>query len=300
MLSLAPNLFVFNSLRVNGRLFLVYILGFLLLCCSFREPPRSFKGRSFTLNQYQTIKSSIQNRALAGLLYAFISGDKKKIFPTMKKKFKALSLSHLFTPSGIHLASLYFFLLPIMRRLKNKLILLIPLLGAAYFLTPFHSIKRILLMKTVRVWLVKPKIFTIFILSFTWDFFLVTYHLSPMSFAYSFLFLGIIISFTDSPKLYLPLAPFGGQIITQFLSPFPLTTTGFFWNFLLTGLFAFLYPFYFILYWIPGFPLGEKVVEFFYFLVATSPELALSLGTFMPTLNLVLLSLYLSIEGDEL
>lgn len=236
---------------------------------------------------------------MASLLNAFISGNKRKVFPTVKRTFKRLGLSHLFTPSGVHLASLYFLVIPILRRLKNKLFVLLPLLAVAYFFTPFHSIKRILLMKTTNEWLKSTDIFTVFLISFTWDFFMGTYSLSPMSFSYSFLFLGIIISFANSPKLYLPLALFGGQIIAQYLSPYPMPTTGFIWNFALTSLFGVLYPFFFLTYWFPSVPAGEALISFFYFIVSSTSEIAKALGTFMPTLNLVILCFYLSVGGRK-
>lgn len=298
-----PYSLVFNSLRVNERLFLVYILGFLLLYGSFRETPapsgRASKARSFTLNQSEKIKSSFKNRSMAYLLSAFVSGDKRRLFPVVKKKFKRLGLSHLFTPSGVHLASLYFLLIPILNRLNNKLFLLIPLMSLAYFLTPFHSIKRILLIKTTREWLKKPSLFLIFLISFIWDFLIGTYQLSPLSFSYSFLFLGIILSYCDRPKLFLPLALYGGQIIAQYLSPFPLTTTGFFWNFALTSIFGLFYPIFFITYWFPSIPFGETSINLFYSMVSNSNEIAMALGTVMPTLNMVILCLYFSIGGRK-
>tara|TARA_Y100000590_G_scaffold469529_1_gene657684 strand:+ start:123508 stop:124518 length:1011 start_codon:yes stop_codon:yes gene_type:complete len=260
---------------------------------------RDHQERSFTLKRYQYIAASFKERSMAGLLAAFISGDKRKVFPTIKKKFQAISLGHLFTPSGVHLASLYFLIRPLINRVRSKLFILIPLLGISYFFTPFQSIKRILLMKTTKAWLGDLNIFYIFLISFTWDFLLGTYNLSPRSFSYSFLFLGIILSFIGRGKIYLPLALFGGQIIAQYFSPYPLTTTGFIWNFLLTSIFGVLYPFFFVIYWFPTIPFGESLLRIFYFLVEFFSELSISLGTFMPTLNLILLSLYLSIGGRK-
>lgn len=236
---------------------------------------------------------------MATLLNAFITGNKKSISPTVKKKFDRLALSHLFTPSGIHLASLYFLLLPFLKRSKNKLVILIPLLGLSYFFTPFHSIKRILLMKVTSVWLDQRDTFKVFVISFLWDFFLGTYSISPLSFSYSFLFLGIIISFQNRPKLYLPLALFGGQIITQFFTDIPLTTTGFIWNFALTSLFSFLYPFFFIIFLFPKIPFSEELIHLFYQFVSVSSDTAVSIGSFMATFNLIILTLYLSIGGRK-
>lgn len=294
---------VFNSLRVNGRLFLVYLIGFLLLLSSYRDAPRPYQGHkkrsSFTSSRLLSISNEFNSRKMATLLNAFITGEKRKIFPSVKKKFDSLALSHLFTPSGIHLASLYFLLLPFLKRTKNKLFILIPLLGVSYFFTPFHSIKRILLMKVTSVWLNQRDIFKVFIISFLWDFFLGTYSISPLSFSYSFLFLGIIISFQNRPKLFLPLALLGGQIITQFFSETPLTTTGFLWNFAITSLFSLLYPFFFVSYLFPQIPFSENLVQLFYQSVSISSEIALSIGSFMATLNLIILSLYLSIGGRK-
>jgi hypothetical protein len=294
---------VFNSLRVNGRLFLIYLIGFLLLFCSYRDTPKSYKGYKkgspFTTSRMTSLSKHFNNRTMATLLNAFITGDKKKISPTVKKKFDNLALSHLFTPSGIHLASLYFLLLPFLKRAKNKLIILIPLLGLSYFFTPFHSIKRILLMKVTSVWLDQRDMFKVFLISFTWDFILGTYSLSPLSYSYSFLFLGIIISFQNRPKLFLPVALLGGQIITQYFSDAPLTTTGFIWNFALTSLFSFLYPFFFITYFFPQIPFSEELIHLFYQVVSFSSAVAISIGSFMATFNLILLTLYLSIGGRK-
>lgn len=257
------------------------------------------KERSFTLKQYQHIAATFKERSLAGLLSAFISGNKRKIFPTIKKKFQTIALTHLFTPSGVHLSSLYFLINPLLKRTRRKLFILIPLLSLSYFFTPFQSIKRIILMKTTKIWLKNLDIFTVFLISFTWDFFLGTYNLSPLSFSYSFLFLGIILSFIGRGKLYLPLALLGGQVIAQFFSPYPLTTTGFVWSFLLTSLFGLFYPFFFLTYWFPSIPFGESLLNLFYSLVRFFSELSISLGTFMPTFNLIILSLYLSVGGRK-
>lgn len=286
---------------MNGRLFFVYFLGFLLLYCSLQTLPSSHsrprRSRSFIPDRFKVINSAYKNRSSAALLNAFVSGNKRYIPKSSKKKFQILGLSHLFTPSGIHLSSLYILMTPFLKLVKNRLVILLPLLALSYFFTSFHSIKRILLMRTTKEWLKKHDIFQIFLISFIWDFFLGTYKLSPLSFSYSFIFLGIILSFVNSPKIYLPLALFGGQIITQFLSPYPLTTTGFFWNFLLTSLFGVLYPFFFLSYWFPNFPLIEGLLDFFYSIVIFLSNIAQGLGSFMPTFNHVLVCLYLSIGG---
>lgn len=286
---------------MNGRLFLVYFTGILLLASSYgkttRPPSRANKSLPFTLNRYEEIRSEFNSKKAAALLNAFVSGNKKRIPKKTKTTFEELGILHLFTPSGVHLSSILFLFLSLLSRVKHRLFFYIPLLALAYLCTPFHSIKRILLLKSVKAWKPSTHIFNCFLISFIWDFFLGTYKLSPLSFSYSFLFLGIIVSYIDKPKLTLPLAIFGGQIIANLFTGVPLFISGFFWNSVLTFVFGLLYPFFFIFFWFPSIPFSEEVLKVFIWATNFSHTMATLTGRIYPTLNLVILCFYLTGGG---
>lgn len=149
------------------------------------------KNRAATLVE-QTLLSSGMSKEAQKIYTALICGYKRSINKKSKKAWQNFGLLHLMTPSGIHFASIYFFIKFLPIRLK---ILSIFIFFSIISLTSgFFALKRIFLFKLL--YLTAPKFFTIkkaFIATFIIDFFLY-FHTSPLSSIFSFLFWGTIIS----------------------------------------------------------------------------------------------------------
>ena len=280
------------------KLNLIYILSFLLLILiprseEFKRARPIFVSKNF----HQNVALSFKDRSTRSLFLSTTLGDKSQVSKKVKKSYLTLNLIHLFTPSGIHFAALYFLLSPLFKKLRKKskkgyvtsslLLTFLP-----YFLLGgFFALKRIALLKTIQN-LGNRKYFSLFStfgLTFVLDYFFGTFSESPLSFCASFLFLGIIISTED--KRWLPITLLGGQIILNYSFGQALTNTGFLFSFFLTGLFSFIYPLIFANF-LALFVLPTSFSEFFlkYFneLVSFFSKVSIELGYFYPSLVLIL------------
>lgn len=173
------------------------------------------------LTKYQTeIKKSFKHPENANVLFSFLTGHKNGISPYTRKAFKKTNLSFLLSPSGIHLTALLLILGIFLKRIKIKWVrhlsqclILIPFL----FLPQFYSLKRLILLRLI----LKAKFIAKFSLNFE-NIYLITffvsflfghYHDSPLSFLYSFIFLGTFFSLRDHPKIILIMGLFSSQLI---------------------------------------------------------------------------------------
>ena len=135
------------------------------------------------------------------IIRGFVFGQKprKKEF---KKAIKNLNIYHLFTPSGLHLSSLLWFF----SFLSLKRVVLFALFPLVVFVDGFFAFKRVYFIKFTREVLGLKKIVIegkyLFLFVFLIEF-VFRVHLNPLSFTYSFLFLGIIYSLKNSSPLIL-------------------------------------------------------------------------------------------------
>jgi hypothetical protein len=200
------------------------------------------------------------------LIVAMVFGVKRGLPQTLKKKFQTLNLLHLFTPSGLHFSSLFIFLTPIFNRsykwnkkLPKVFTILICLFP--FFLIKFYSLKRIALLKILTILFNQNiSIFKLFCFTFLYDFFLGSYEKSPLSFAYSFIFLGVLLSFnTFNWKIVLSLIT--AQMILAISMDQTINLAGSIFGFMITALFSLFFPL--LIFTFSLFPLiGNLISEF--------------------------------------
>ena len=283
---------------------LIYFIAFFMLSFyhggyALRDKfvPRS-SSKSVSLHK-QKLKKSFKKKKMAYLLIAYNTGNKKRVGNKIKKAHKRLHLLHLFTPSGIHLSALYLFILPLFYWLKKRNRLFYEFIWMGVAILPFwptglYSIKRMAMFRIL--WHVNQKIskkfspIHIFFATFLLDLLFGNFKNSPLSFIYSFLFLGIIVttSFNHKKSLF---ALFGGQIIIGFFDLKAITHLGFVFGAALTGLFGLFFPFFFLFYWsfyILPLNWGEPLIYGYWYLVNFSSKIAYMSGSFYSSLPLIL------------
>ena len=128
----------------------------------------------------------------------------------LRVAIKNLHIYHLFTPSGLHLSSLLWFL----SFFSLKRMALFGLLPLVVLLDGFLAFKRVYFIKFIGELLQVKKVYIdsryIFFFVFLLEF-IFRIHLSPLSFTYSFLFLGIIYSLKNSSPMVLLVGLWFGQ-----------------------------------------------------------------------------------------
>ena len=238
-----------------NRVFFIYLFSFVLLVISEQVPPQSFKGRRKETSEFEKglishsklTKERFLKKVHFNLIMAYITGNKKTIPKELKRSHQILNLMHLFTPSGLHFSSLYFFFIPLFNFLKKRntpifllfqsFICLAPLL-----LTGFNSIKRIgifywlkeLKKTAVNEKLKQMKNFYLFILTFILDAIKGSFLESPLSFCYSFIFLGLLFCHEDFQLKRVFFYFLGAQIILNFFSKGHFSPLGLLFGFLHT------------------------------------------------------------------
>ncbi len=288
-----------------SRLTVIYLISTLLFIYNYK-PITYIKPKNREESyQLKKLKKNFLNHKNAYVLEAYITGDKKKVKRSIKKDHKILNLYHLFTPSGIHLSALFMIIFPIIKLFfKNKIYYFLISLFCCipFFLTGFYSLKRIGLFRLLIVFKKnlpkklyhKINMYYIFLLTFIIDFFWGTYDLSPMSFTFSFLFFGSIISQVDKPFTNIFPALWGGQLIAGFFISEPLALLGFPIGFIITGLFSIIFPILFLNYFIPFFNFSEFIINFFLKIIRYSAEFASSIGFYFSSLPLVIFAIILT------
>lgn len=261
---------------MNRCLFILITSLILLFCCESKTA-LPYKEPIFLIHQKELVEKYFNNPYLSSVLFSYTVGGQKGVSKSVITSHKNLYLIHLFTPSGLHLSSLFFFLTPLLSFLKFKsfnyffmasLLLTLP----PFFLDGFWAVKRVsflrLLFLVFKKTPLKLSLFAIFILAFALDFVFGTFKDSPLSFTYSFLFLGMIFAGQKWPSIWLPLFIMLGQFIVCFFQQIPFFPLNFFLGFLLTSLFSLLFPIFFLAFCIPQFSVIAKFfLSLFLFLV---------------------------------
>ena len=284
---------IFKQLAMNKTLSILFMSFFLLIHShSISRNQRSLKKPSKLDRQAKLlarkIKGHSQNKLLGKFIVSIIFGFKRGIPKSWKRKLQILNLLHLFTPSGLHFSAILFFLTPLLNKLSRyhinlKKVFLISICISPFFLTGFYSLKRIALLKILSTFISRRiSFFWIFQLTFIIDFLRGSYFESPLSFTYSYLFLGILIS-QGKFSFQLMLALFTGQILLSFSQQQSINLLGPMLGMGVTTLFTFFFPLLLIsLLFIPfiGTIISEflmssflKVIELVYFLAKTTPNI---------------------------
>lgn len=145
-------------------------------------------------------KLSKHDQEFLKLWESMLTGRTAPLSKWMKSRYQELGLQHLFTPSGFHLSAVLSPFLKFSPSIRVELVLLALVGVGLLFLPGQWALKRMVLIKSgQRLWGHK----TGFIAALLIDVLIGSFRHSPLSFSYSFLFLGIIYSKLRGPGLIL-------------------------------------------------------------------------------------------------
>lgn len=217
-----------------------------------KQPLRS---PTLTYDYHQRILKKVPDdqKKYFNLLTAFTVGDTARL-KNLKTGYKKLGLVHLFTPSGFHFqAILFLFSLSLLRRWKKSVLVVSTMI---FFLPGFEALKRIVLMKNLELYPQYLPSFlknrhTLFLIVFFFFFLIGDYFRNPLSFAFSFLFLGVIYAQEEMTFKSWILTFWGlflGQLLVQMFFPMNINLGSFFLGYLLGIFFNLLFPIMIIFY----------------------------------------------------
>ena len=221
-----------------------YLSAFILLIALNQQKGQNFTAKPewvLKTQQYFIAKGSGSDSSrFLGTLY---TGDKSRLRKEMKRKFKLLGIYHLFTPSGLHLSSLFlpFFFLLKKRPSKFLRLLISGLLLIPFTFEKFYSLKRMCLFHLIKILFPKLNNRTVFIMVFMLDLLRGGYNESPLSYGLSFLFLGSILLSTHFWSLLMTLF-FSQMLVASLFGDF-FSPLGFLVGQFLTMIFSTLFPF---------------------------------------------------------
>ncbi len=181
---------------MNKRYLFIILSSFTLF--SFQSKKLHLFNNSFIQHKSNKLHLNKKcNTSDCKLQKAFITGNKKGLNRGIKKAYKRLHLNHLFTPSGVHLMPILFLL----KIYLKPLALCIITLGLFFIFqstNALFSLERITIIKFYYQFskFIKLKISNpaIYFTSFITSFLIGNFSKSPLSFCYSYLFLGSIFS----------------------------------------------------------------------------------------------------------
>ena len=224
-------------------LIFVYFVSILLFSYHASREPQYFTQQKNPDCPWLYVAKNKSINEITGLKTAFLCGSKTGLKKNTKLAYKNLNLYHLFTPSGIHLGIFYMLNFPIlnwMGKKSKKLTLFYKVLLSIWpwFLNGFYSLKRIggmHLTKLAPLHLSAKQTFFIF---FIFDFFFGTYKQSPLSWTFSFLFLGIVFHCYKKSFLSFSLYLFSGQLLAAIFSYQKIYPLSFLPSFIITAIFT--------------------------------------------------------------
>jgi hypothetical protein len=300
----------FRSIVTIPKTAAVLVTGSFLIALSMNRPYAFQKKNSPYIKKIKKyLVHHSPKTSATEISLAFIFGDKRILGKEVKEHYKLMNLLHLFTPSGLHLSSLLLFLAPLFSFIRQKSprlgkLLEISLLSPIFFLEKFYSLKRVALFRALSLFLRNRAFFdnnfNIFLLVFFIDLFW-NFQSSPLSFSFSFLFWGVILSSGRILTIKLPIALFLTQMIVSMFFETPLSYLGCLLSFFLTSLFIFVFP-VMLLYLVCSshfnVSLGylEIVIEAFHQLICSLAIFSKTLGTFQANMFIVLLCIGLNFK----
>jgi competence protein ComEC len=183
-----------NRNWILGVVAITFLLLSLLKLEELKQFQPYFKAQpTYKLKRFEEAKkvASPKDLELLELWESMLTGRSAPVSKWIKDQYKTLGLNHLFTPSGFHLSAV---MMPFMKLIKLKSIQfwILFLVGVGIFsLAGQGALKRMVLIKLNQHWLGQK---TGFVLALCLDVLWGSFTDSPLSFCYSFLFLGIIYS----------------------------------------------------------------------------------------------------------
>ncbi len=234
---------------MNRKYLIILLISSVLL--SLESKRFNYSNKSFYKRRPQ-IKISLPScKSIECKLELAINTGIKKFRKDEIKPYKDLHLLHLFTPSGLHLIPISFFA----KFVLNRYFHLLFILGGYLILFGSNNLMSLERIFSLKLFYLLGKnmnfnfsIISVFIVAMIFNFLSGNYQTSPLSFTFSFLFLGSVVSGNSfkevSKNLYtsnlLVAYFFTGSV--NFISPFI--------GILVSSVFTFLYPFIFINFWI--------------------------------------------------
>jgi len=217
----------------------------------------NINDHSFLFAQKVHIRRNFHSSQMGQLLLSYTTGDRTSLSKHIKEVHNSLYIMHLFTPSGIHLAAIYLVLLPVLGLIKKRnkksyhfiltLTSLLPLL-----LSGFYSVKRVAMLRAIssltKLANFNSSLWWSFIGAFSLDLIFGALIKSPLSFIYSFLFLGAIISVHQAPQNHFIIALLGGQFLISFIARGSVNILGVLLGIFATSIFSLLFPILFFYY----------------------------------------------------
>ena len=202
------------------------------------------------------LNDQYQDRTLSGLVHSYTTGNKRRLSRKAKSIHQDLGLMHLLTPSGLHLSVIWKFFTPLLtlffaRLLWPKRVCFGVSTLVLFFSDSLWAMQRMSLFRLISSFLpqFKIKLFVTFVTTFVFSFLLGNFHSSPLSFALSFLFFGIILSAQGSfPKLCMGLL--ASQALVQSIFMQPYSIFGSFLGIFITPIFALIFPLMLLDYWL--------------------------------------------------
>ncbi len=255
-----------------NRVFFIYLTSIMLLVSAKKlkiiSPGGWFKETSklekILVSNSKPIREKFKKGVHFDLIMSYVTGNKRGLPRKLKKSHKTLNITHLFTPSGLHFSSLYFFFIPLFNYLKKRSIPAFFLIhtimcAAPFLLVGFNSIKRICIfheLKIIKGFSKNEKIrqvenFYIILLTFIIDALRGSFFESPLSFCYSFIFLSLLFCHEDFKTRRIFFYFLGAQIILTFFSMEHFSLLGLAFGFFLTLIFSYLFPVWLTIFFIP-------------------------------------------------
>jgi len=291
-------------MKSNHLLLIIYFTSFSILSWNKwaptkRNPKIQTRPTPYIIEYiHSKMRISYDKPEIADLHLSYTTGFRKWLNKSTKKNHKILNLMHLFTPSGIHLAGFYLILSPLLYFLKGRKKLIVQLLLCVFtfFLPGFFSIKRISMIKALfslknyHHWNIS--LTQIFFISFVIDFIGGSFDTSPLSWTFSFLFLGIFVCLSTSAPIATPLALMGGQIIICFFNGSTFYPVGALLGMALTFIFSIIFPIIFINLWL--FILWEKsfsysILSLYSQLIDYAAQVTIQTVQLVPSVPLILI-----------
>jgi hypothetical protein len=232
----------------------IYLLSFFLFAYGFQD---------YGNYQFQVRKSPKLNQAEA-FMQAAQTGNKASFNYHNKNLLKRFGLLHLLTPSGLHLSSILGLMLIFLPRKFHIVVFVVTL---AFFINnpALYSLKRVLYFQIIRYFCKSSKLS--FLMAFFVDYITGGFYKSVLSYAYSFLFWGVIIF---SPKNYWILCKnlFIAQLVAINFNQDSINFFTLIINPVFTSLYSTLFPLMSLNYWLLDIAiLKDAIIKFHHMLL---------------------------------
>ncbi|MFZ4714011.1 MAG: ComEC/Rec2 family competence protein [Bacteriovoracaceae bacterium] len=264
-----------------GKLFFIFFTTIILLITIDRErqnylTPLFIKAKnSSEIDQFARDRvSQFKDPKMKALALSYVFGINKDLNKEEKDLHQKLNLKHLFSPSGLHLSSVLVWILWMRKKgwKKAKLVLwsiIMALCLSSLELTGYFPLKRTLWFQFLVLsldflapkYFNKPSSFALFLATMAIDFLFGSYDEASLSFTYSFLFWGIILTQNNFIKRLFFLSL--GQLLVAYFAHYLVNPLSFLANAILGPIFTMLFPFIFFSLFTPWIFIAENTLRFF-------------------------------------